>query len=45
MLSMGGRSIIKKISLDYGLFIPLSSDMDGFVAIPWLGLEVPFGKR
>ena len=44
MLSAGGRWIIKKAAIDYGLFIPLASDMDIFVAIPWLGFTVPFGK-
>lgn len=44
LLSFGGRSIIKKAALDYGLFLPLSSDFDGFIAIPWLGFTVPFGK-
>lgn len=44
MLSAGGRWIIKKAAIDYGLFIPLASDMDFFVAAPWLGFTVPFGK-
>jgi RNase P/RNase MRP subunit p29 len=43
-LLLGGRSIIKKVSLDYGLFIPFASEMDNFVAFPWLGLEIPLGK-
>ena len=41
---VGGRSIIKKVSLDYGLFFPFASGMDSFIAIPWLGLEIPLGK-
>jgi hypothetical protein len=45
LLSLGGRRIIKKVGLDFGAFIPISSDYDGFIAIPWLGLTVPFGKR
>jgi len=44
VISLGGRSIIKKISLDYGLFIPIASDMDSFVALPWLGLAIPLGN-
>lgn len=44
MLSGGGRWIIKKAALDYGLFIPISSDMDSFIAVPWLGFTIPFGK-
>lgn len=43
LTSLGGRSIIKKVALDYGLVIPLSSDGVEF-AIPWLGFTVPFGK-
>jgi len=44
LISFGGRSIIKKAALDYGLFIPISSDIGAFVAIPWLGFTIPFGK-
>ncbi|MDZ7608064.1 MAG: hypothetical protein U5K79_21365 [Cyclobacteriaceae bacterium] len=45
VLSMGGRSIIKRISLDYGGFIPLSEDMSRFLILPWLGINVPLGKK
>ncbi len=45
LLSLGGRSIIKKVALDYGLFIPFYSDMDTFIAFPWLGFTVPFGNQ
>jgi hypothetical protein len=44
IISLGGRSIIKKAALDYGIFLPLSTDLDGFIALPWLGFTVPFGK-
>lgn len=44
LLSAGGRSIIKKAAIDYGLFLPVSGEMDVFIAIPWLGFTVPFGK-
>lgn len=44
LISLGGRSIIKKAALDYGLFVPISSDMGVFVAIPWLGFTIPFGN-
>jgi len=44
LLSFGGRSMIKKVGLDYGLVIPISIDMEEFFAIPWLGFTVPFGK-
>jgi len=45
LLSFGGRSILNSIGLDYGLFIPISDDIGTFVAIPWLGLTIPFGKK
>jgi hypothetical protein len=41
ILSIGGRRIIKRTSLDFGLFAPLNI-MDQFIAIPWLGFTVPF---
>ncbi|MEX2592718.1 MAG: hypothetical protein WD426_08085 [Anditalea sp.] len=43
LISAGGRRIIKNVGLDFGLAIPLASDMDTFIAIPWLGFTVPFG--
>lgn len=45
ILSAGGRYIIKDAGLDYGLMIPIISDMDSFVAIPWLGITIPFGTK
>lgn len=45
LLSIGGRSIINKIGLDYGLFIPISEGIGTFVAIPWLGLTIPIGNK
>lgn len=46
LLSLGGRSITNGgVGLDYGLFIPLMKDMDFFLAIPWIGLTVPIGKK
>lgn len=44
-LSFGGRQIIKDAGLDYGLWLPVNADIDTFVAIPWLGLTIPFGKK
>lgn len=44
LLSMGGRSIIKRVGLDYGLFLPIVQDMDTFFIIPWLGITVPLHK-
>lgn len=45
ILSFGARNVQKRLAIDYGLFIPVGLDMDTFVAIPWLGIAVPFGKR
>lgn len=45
LFSFGGRRIVKKTGIDFGLFIPVSSDMGMFVAIPWLGLTVPLGTK
>lgn len=44
LLSLGARTIIKKAGIDYGLFFPASSDIGAFIAIPWLGFTLPFGK-
>lgn len=43
IISFGGRTVWSSVSLDYGLFLPISGD--GFLGIPWLGLVVPFGKK
>ncbi|WP_162343903.1 hypothetical protein [Cyclobacterium salsum] len=45
IISAGGRRIIKRIGLDYGLFLPLAPGLDTIIAVPWLGLTVPFGKN
>jgi hypothetical protein len=45
MLSLGGRRIIKNVGLDFGAFVPVGEGIDTFVAIPWLGLTVRFGKK
>jgi hypothetical protein len=43
LISLGGRSIIKKAALDYGLIVPFTSDGVDF-ALPWLGFTIPFGN-
>lgn len=45
LVSIGGRRIIKRSGLDFGLFIPYSSDQTIFFAIPWLGLTFRLGKK
>lgn len=42
MISLGGRSILSKAGLDYGVLIPIGGDL--FIGIPWLGITVPFGN-
>jgi hypothetical protein len=41
---LGGRQVWRDVSLDYGLLIPFTEGEE-FLAIPWLGLAVPFGRR
>jgi len=45
LISAGGRTVTKKAGIDYGLFFPISSDLGTFIAIPWLGITLPFGKK
>jgi hypothetical protein len=44
LLSFGGRRIIKRAGLDFGLFIPIVEGQDTFIAVPWLGITLPLGK-
>ena len=43
LFSMGGRSLIRNISLDYSLWIPIGAD--NLVAIPFLGITVPLSSK
>jgi hypothetical protein len=45
LISLGGRSIIRNLSLDYSLWLPFIPDMDTFIAIPFLGVTIPIGKK
>ena len=45
MLMFGGRHIIKRVGLDYGLIIPTGSGVDELIALPWLGISIPFGAN
>ena len=45
LLSAGGRSIIRNIGLDYSLWIPMGMDIDTFIAIPFLGITIPLGRK
>ncbi|SEJ50052.1 hypothetical protein SAMN05192553_104319 [Cyclobacterium xiamenense] len=45
IVSAGGRRLVGRMSIDFGLFLPLVGGEDFWLAIPWLGLTVPFGKK
>jgi len=45
VISIGGRSIIRNIGLDYSLWIPINTNSDVFIAIPFLGVTIPIGKK
>ena len=45
LLWLGGRQMIKKTGLDYGLMIPVFDEMEDLIALPWLGLTIPFQFR
>ncbi len=42
LISLGGRTVWQRVSIDYGFVIPVSEDIGAFIAIPWLGFSVPF---
>jgi hypothetical protein len=44
ILFFGGRTIIREAGLDYGLIFPTVKG-SGLIAIPWLGITIPIGKR
>jgi hypothetical protein len=44
-LMFGGRTLIKKVALDYGLVFPFTSETSEFIAIPWLGITIPIEAR
>lgn len=44
LISVGGRSVQQRLAVDYGLVFPVGADIGTFIAIPWLGIAVPFGK-
>lgn len=42
IMIIGGRTVWQRVSVDYGLAVPVYQDIDGVIAIPWLGIVVPF---
>jgi hypothetical protein len=45
LISIGGRRLVKRVSIDFGLFVPVAQGLDTFIGIPWLGIAVPFQKK
>ncbi len=45
VISLGGRWMIKKASLDFLLVIPYGEDIGAFVAFPVIGFAIPFGSN
>lgn len=45
LLSAGGRFIGRKVSIDAALIAPFTPEQGAFYALPWLGINVPFGKK
>ena len=45
LISAGGRRIIKRVGLDFGLLLPVGSEIDGFFALPFIGFTVPFNQN
>jgi hypothetical protein len=45
LISAGGRSIIRNVGLDYSLWIPIGFEIENFIAVPFLGVTVPIGRK
>ncbi len=45
IVMLGGRTVTKKVGIDYGLFSPMSNNIEKFRAYPWLGITIPMGKK
>lgn len=46
IISFGGRYMAKKMAFDFGLFRPILNDEYylEFIGLPWLGINIPFGR-
>lgn len=44
LLSIGGRFLGRRIAIDGALVVPVEPDLE-FIAIPWLGINVPIGRK
>lgn len=46
LFSVGARTAWTNLALDYGLIVPsVFLEGDGLIAIPWLGISIPFGHK
>ncbi len=44
LMAFGGRSVQKKLAIDYGLILPINTGASTFIGVPWLSITVPFGN-
>ena len=44
LMAFGGRSVQKKLAIDYGLILPINTGANTLIAVPWLSITVPFGN-
>ncbi|MEI6297874.1 MAG: hypothetical protein WCO84_09660, partial [bacterium] len=45
LLSLGGRTMIGSVALDYSFWMPFGEGMNTFIAAPILGVTIPFVKK
>lgn len=43
LFSVGGRSLINRVTLDYGVLLP--TEAGTFIGIPWLGIVIPIETK
>ena len=44
LISIGARRTYERFAVDFGLVKPLGEETDEVIAIPWLGVTMPFGR-
>lgn len=45
LLSLGGRRLVNRTGIDFGLVIPIQETGGQLIGIPWLGITAPLDKR
>ncbi|HMW39551.1 MAG: hypothetical protein K1X68_00480 [Saprospiraceae bacterium] len=45
LMSGGARYMARRLAIDFGGFIPGGSSVGAIIILPWLSLNVPFGRR